>query len=68
MVTTDLKFRAILHFRGEKIMCSSSGVKGEEKSGGVDASGVKYGVMKFPLPIVRNYPGLKMNNTMYQNV
>ena len=40
-------------------MCASSGG---------DGNGVKYGVMKFALPIVRNYPRLKMNNTAYQNI
>ena len=55
---SDLKFRAILHFRGEKMMCPSSGG---------DGYGMKYGVMKFALPIIRNYPKLRMNNTIYQN-
>ena len=58
-VSTDAKFRAILHFRGDKMMCPSSGG---------DGFGVKYGVMKFALPIIRNYPKLKMNNTVYQNI
>ena len=58
-VISDLKFRAILHFRDDKMMCPSSGG---------DGLGVKYGVMKFALPIIRNYPKLKMNNTVYQNI
>ena len=37
-------------------------------SSGGDGFGMKYGVMKFALPIIRNYPKLRMNNTVYQNI
>ena len=57
-VVSDLKFRAILHFRGDKMMCPSS-------SEG-DGLGVKYGVMKFALPIIRNYPKLKMKKSLWK--
>ena len=67
IVTSDLKFRVILHIGGDKIMCSSSSGNVDE-SIGADGPSVRYGVMKFPLPIIRNYPTLKINNTVYQNM
>ena len=45
-VISDLKFRAILHFRGEKMMCPSSGG---------DGFGMKYGVMKLSMAALHDY-------------